>query len=110
MRPRLLYPDGGPGWVHDLFWLLIVVAVVAGVVIVVRIVLGHQQTAGAAPPRHVASQAMYELDLRYARGEIDRVEYMQRRADLMGQPPPGAPPGPGPGPAPGPGPGPHPLA
>ena len=98
MRPRLLYPDGGLGWVHDLFWLLIVVAVVAGVVIIVRLVLSHQETSGRVPPRPVASQAMYELDLRYARGEIDRIEYMQRRADLLGQPAPGAPPGPGPHP------------
>jgi hypothetical protein len=40
-----------------------------------------------------------ELDLRYARGEVDRVEYLQRRADLLGQTPSdggGIPPGPAP--------------
>ncbi|TMC49552.1 MAG: SHOCT domain-containing protein [Chloroflexi bacterium] len=62
----------------------------------------HHWTPTAWPRRH---PAVDELDLRYARGEIDRAEYLQRRADLIdrtarlpGSPPrpPGAPPGPPP--------------
>ena len=35
---------------------------------------------------HGPAQALAELDLRYARGEIERADYLQRRADLLGQP------------------------
>ena len=91
---RFFGPVGGPLWVHDLFWLLIVVAVVAGVFLIVRSVLDHRHIAGPrwGPPQpwHQPNPALHELDLRYARGEVDRSEYLQRRADLLGHsPPPG---------------------
>jgi putative membrane protein len=69
-------------WVHGLFTLLMVAAIVAGVVLIAR----HWRqplpppAAGAVPP----SPALHELDLRYARGEIDRTDYLQRRADIAG--------------------------
>jgi putative membrane protein len=85
------------------FWLVLLVLLVVGVVFIVR-------TAGRRPigplfgpgpglwgppgPHH----ALAELDLRYARGEIERDDYLQRRADLLSQPGPGAgSPAPGPG-------------
>lgn len=91
-------PNSGFFWVHDLFWLLIVVALVAGAWLMVRAVM--QRPLPPRPPLmpggppHVAgppgpAPALAELDLRYARGEIDRDEYLQRRADLSGQAPPG---------------------
>ena len=91
--------DSGLFWIHDLFWLLIVVALVVGTFLVVRALLSRP-----APPRPFyppgpggpMPPALAELDLRYARGEIGRDEYLQRRADLTGQPPPA-----GPSPAPG---------
>jgi len=66
-------------WLHGLFTLLAVIAVVVGVVVIVRLLLERRQQPAAAP-RH---QAVEELDLRYARGEVDRAEYLQRRADLL---------------------------
>jgi putative membrane protein len=69
-------------WVHGLFTLLVVIAIVAGVVLIAR----HWRqpvpppAAGAPPP----SPALHELDLRYARGEIDRTDYLERRADITG--------------------------
>jgi putative membrane protein len=36
----------------------------------------------SAPPEHRGSSALEILDARYARGEIDRDEYLERRADL----------------------------
>jgi len=90
-----LYPGGasGPFWLHDLFWLLIVVALVAGAILVVRALLHrpYPQRPWQAPWQQ--SPAIHELNLRYARGEINRDEYLQRRADLLGHPP-----GPLPGP------------
>lgn len=86
--------DSGWFWVHDLFWLLIVIALVVGTWLVVRAVLSHPSTPriqyGPPPSSSPQNAALNELDLRYARGEIGRDEYLQRRADLSGQaPPPG---------------------
>jgi putative membrane protein len=78
--------DGGLFWIHDLFWLLIIVALVIGTFLVVRAVIARPtgpRPDGAWP---VPSAALHELDLRYARGELDRADYLQRRADLLGHP------------------------
>ncbi len=45
------------------------------------------------PPR---SPGLDELDMRYARGEVTRSEYLERRDDLGGITPPPPPPPPGP--------------
>jgi putative membrane protein len=82
--PHQFFADDGLGWLHGLFWLLIVVAIVAGVFLVVRLVL--EQPRGRGGSGH--SAALAELDLRYARGEVDRADYLQRRADLLGLPGP----------------------
>lgn len=37
------------------------------------------------------SAALLELDMLYARGEVKRADYLTRRADLTGTPPPAAP-------------------
>lgn len=55
------------------FMLALIVLAVVGVVWLVR-ALGER-----SPGR---SSALEELDVRYARGEIEREEYLQRRADL----------------------------
>lgn len=91
--------NSGLFWIHDLFWLAIVVALVIGTFLVVRAVLSRpmQQRPPYAPgPGMAPLNPVHELDLRYARGEIGREEYLQRRADLTGQSPP-----PGPAPTPG---------
>lgn len=105
------YPvdHGAFWWVGGLFGLLIVVAIVVGVILVVREVLQRQAQRPAPPQSTFVTRAIEELDLRYARGELDRAEWVQRRADLLQgptlpppppatPPPPGAPP-PGPPPA-----------
>jgi len=70
------------GWVNGLFTLLVVAAIVAGVVLIAR------QWRRSAPPPAAGwsppSPAIHELDLRYARGEVERTEYLQRRADILG--------------------------
>jgi putative membrane protein len=93
--------EGGPEWVRGLFVLLVVIALVVGTIFVVRMLLANRPvTLGrhVAPPPPPHSPALAELDLRYARGEVSREEYLQRRADLIGHlggPPPPASPGPG---------------
>jgi putative membrane protein len=75
-------PGDSFGWVHGLFTLLVVAAIVAGVVLIAR------QWRRPAPPPAAGwspqSPAIHELDLRYARGEVERTEYLQRRADILG--------------------------
>jgi uncharacterized membrane protein len=44
--------------------------------------------ASAPPP---PNPAMAELEMLYARGEVSRADYLTRRADLTGVPPPGPP-------------------
>ena len=76
------YQGPGPGdlwWLHGLFTLLVVVALVAGAVLVAR--QWQRRPLSSTPPAH--RSAVEALDLRYARGEVDRAEYLQRRADLL---------------------------
>jgi uncharacterized membrane protein len=111
---RVFGPYGGFNghWVVSLVVLAVVLAlIIAAVIVAVRLIgkrpigippgWGGSSSWRSAGPHH----ALAELDLRYARGEIDRNDYLQRRADLLGQPyasgsvPPSAPGG-GPGAAP----------
>lgn len=91
------YLPNAPGnhfdWVHGLFSLLVVAAIVAGVVVIAR---QWRRPPAATVTRPAPSPALHELDLRYARGEIERTDYLQRRADILGEaaptlPAPGAP-------------------
>ena len=72
----------GLGWV---LMILIWVLVVAGVVVLVRWFLMHEadQNGETSLPTHKAPTNI--LRERYARGEIDREEYMQRLEDLNGR-------------------------
>lgn len=60
------------GWIVVL---LIVAVLTAALVWLVRSIAGD----GRTPPRRGAIE---QLEMRYARGEIDRDEYLQRRDDL----------------------------
>jgi uncharacterized membrane protein len=68
-------------------WVLVLLAVVwfAREVLLALQARSHRH----APP---SSPAVAELEMRYARGEINRADYLGRRADL-GAPPPAALPG-----------------
>ncbi len=104
--PRGFYPmdHGSFWWVGGLFGLLIVIAVVVGIIFIVREVLNRPAHRMSPPTATPLTRATEELDMRYARGEIGREEWQQRRHDLLhgpfGAPPPpgaggpgGAPPG-----------------
>lgn len=71
----------GGGWfgmiLGPLIMILVLVAVIAAVVLVVRRVVGSGQD-GGAPPR----KALDILKERYARGEIDKEEFEERRRVL----------------------------
>ncbi|MCT2398116.1 SHOCT domain-containing protein [Novosphingobium mangrovi (ex Huang et al. 2023)] len=71
---------GWQGWgiAHGIFWLVILVAVVVITLALVRR-LGSDDSKRNDSPRPTALEV---LDERYARGEIDREEYLQRKKDL----------------------------
>jgi uncharacterized membrane protein len=68
-------------------WVLVILAVVW----FVREVLRMIEARSRLHPSRPASPAVAELEMRYARGEINRADYLGRRADLGGPPPPAAP-------------------
>jgi putative membrane protein len=74
------YGWGGMGWGMLLFWGLFIVLVVA----VVRGLgnRGGNDAPTAPPPPAPGASALDILAQRYARGEIDREEFEQKRRDL----------------------------
>jgi putative membrane protein len=71
----------GYGPAHIIIWLIIPIAIVAVVVWLVRSLTGpwpHHHL----PPRH--SAGLEVLEERYARGEINRDEYLQKKKDIGG--------------------------
>lgn len=70
------YMHGPEGMIfHWLAWLVLLVLVIAGAVLAVR-ALGH----GGA--RSTGASALARLEERYANGEIDREEFLQKKKDL----------------------------
>jgi putative membrane protein len=70
---------GGAMIVMLLVGLLLVAVVIAVVMLAVRSASGGGGGGGRS------ADAVHELELRYARGEVDRDDYLQRRADLEGR-------------------------
>lgn len=74
---------GGGGWSHMLFGGLTMVLFWGGVIVVIVLLvrwLGAGQ--GAPPTAPQRPKAIEVLEERYARGEIDREEFEQRKRDL----------------------------
>ena len=69
---------GGFMWFWAIFWVVVLALLVVG-----AIWLARTLTRPSSPPGG-PSPARAELDLRYARGDLTREEYLQRRADLEG--------------------------
>jgi uncharacterized membrane protein len=95
------YYGAGPFWIGWVIWLVVLVAIITTVVLVARSSRRHavypRQWSGGPWQGHWhggwQSPGLHELDIRYARGEITRDEYLQRRADMLSHPmapPPGA--------------------
>ena len=81
-------------WQWVLATVLRFVAVVLVIAAIVYLALSFMRSRAQAP-RFAApfrSPGLDELDMRYARGEVTRSEYLERRADLTGTAPPPPPP------------------
>ena len=80
LGPWGMMHDGWFGWwpLGGLICLIVVGLAIVGLIAVMQRLLGQRDGSGASSgPRRV-------LDERYARGEIDREEYLQRRKDIGG--------------------------
>lgn len=80
----MMYGPGDGGWWGFGMMLIVLLAValiVVGVVFLVRSSSGGERPA----PRPERSRALEILDERFARGEIDREEYEERRRTLSEQ-------------------------
>lgn len=70
------YMHGPEGLIfHGLAWLVLLALVIGGAVLVVR-ALGHGGS------RLAGGSALARLEERYANGEIDREEFLQKKKDL----------------------------
>ena len=76
------YMGYGFGWVFMiLVWILIIVAIVA----VIRWAFGsHPSSSHPLPPPTPRKTALDILQERYAKGEIEREEFLERKRDLEG--------------------------
>jgi putative membrane protein len=95
MDTQLPFPRGGgqvlvgragdaAGWPDGLSWVMFALLLLLFLIAVVSLALAlYDRSHRTAAPS--TSGALAELDLGYARGEVDRDEYLRRRADLGGQ-------------------------
>ncbi len=85
---------GAGGWIGMGFMILFWIAVVIGIVYLVRYLAGRSasdrwqdrppywQGPGPQAPEKGRSEAVRILEERYARGDIDQEEFLKRKADL----------------------------
>lgn len=82
---------GAGGWAIMIIWAIFWVAVVVAIILLIRHVVVRsdegrwdEEQKRAAQGHHMwhRSSAMNILEERYARGEIDREEFLRRKADL----------------------------
>jgi putative membrane protein len=73
----------GMGWMflHGIFWLAVLVGIIALIVTFVR-----RGDPGRNGPDDRRGSALAILEERYARGEIQRDEYLEKRRDLESAP------------------------
>lgn len=86
--------NGGPGIVGLIFFVVLIALAIVALIALVRMLRTPrpQTIAAVAPAARTEDGALAELRLRYARGEIDRDDFLNRLRDLGGQAPDNPPP------------------
>jgi len=80
MPHHMTLGGGGMGIIMILFW----VALIAAIIMVVSGLLSGRQVSGG-PHRRTVPDALEILKSRYAKGEIDRVQYQSMKRELQEQ-------------------------
>jgi len=78
------YGGYGFGLIHMIFWVVILIAVVVAVVWMVRSMMAGGTDVDSNAPTPRRSPGLDVLEERYARGEINRDEYLQKKRDILG--------------------------
>jgi len=79
------YGGYGFGLIHMVFWVVVLIALVVAVVWLVRSMMTGGPAAGSHPPPPPRrSPGLDVLEERYARGEINRDEYLEKKRDILG--------------------------
>ena len=77
----------GPGPIGMIIWVVILIAVVVGVIWLVRSLTGTGHHHMMGPMGHMGMRRSTGLDVleeRYAKGEIQREEYLEKKKDITG--------------------------
>jgi len=74
----------GMGWLGVLFNVVLWVAVIVGIVLLIRWLIQASGGRGPESERTAGGRALEILKERYARGEIERDEFEQKKRDLGG--------------------------
>jgi putative membrane protein len=70
-------------WFGGIFMILFWVAVIVGVIFLIRWLVVASRSGGQQGVTHGGDTALDILRKRYARGEIDKQEYEEKKRDLM---------------------------
>lgn len=92
---------GAGEWIGPLLMVAVMVVILVGIVLVIRSLNSRHSPAPTSAPAlpgsiGVNQAALQILEERYARGDVQRDEFMQRRQDLWSAPGPPVSPPPGP--------------
>ncbi len=80
MHPGMMNWGGGMSWFGPILMAAFWIAVIVGIVFLIRWLI--LSTRGTAGPRERGDSALDILRQRYARGEIDKQEFDQKKKDL----------------------------
>ncbi len=84
--PWQMMPDWGMGWGWGFMWLMPLIMIAWLALLIAVIVLLVRWLGGGSGGRSASTRTTRDiLDERYARGEIDREEYLQRQKDIAGE-------------------------
>ena len=78
------YGGYGFGLIHMIFWVVVLIALVLAVVWLIRSMMTGGPAAGSHSPPPRRSPGLDVLEERYARGEINRDEYLEKKRDILG--------------------------
>ena len=84
--PGMMGYEGGYWWMglHGLMFLIVTALLVVGIVLAIRhLARTEGRPTQTAPSDSGRQSALGILDSRYARGEVDREEYLQKKQDLL---------------------------
>jgi putative membrane protein len=85
MGPGMMYPWGngsGMGWFGGIFMIVFWVLIIVGLIFLIKWLVHSSRGYSIPSGQHASERAIDILKERYARGEIDRQEFEEKKKDL----------------------------